>query len=57
MVLSDGPVGVRGQRWDEHGSAVLPSPTAWAASWDEPLVERLGGLLAAEALHPRRPGR
>jgi beta-glucosidase len=53
MVLSDGPVGVRGQRWDEHGSAVLPSPTAWAASWDEVLVERLGGLLAAEA---RRKG-
>jgi beta-glucosidase len=50
MVLSDGPAGVRGERWDErHTSANLPSPTALAASWDEGLVERLGGLLAHEA--------
>jgi Glycosyl hydrolase family 3 N terminal domain len=54
MVLSDGPVGVRGQRWDERDPSVAPpSPTALAATWDEPLVERLGGLLAAEA---RRKG-
>jgi beta-glucosidase len=50
IVLSDGPAGVRGVSWDErHTSANLPSPTALAASWDEGLVERLGGLLAAEA--------
>jgi beta-glucosidase len=50
MVLSDGPAGVRGESWDERlTSANLPSPTALAASWDEALVERLGGLLAAEA--------
>jgi beta-glucosidase len=50
MVLSDGPAGVRGERWDErHTSANLPSPTALAASFDERLVERLGALLAAEA--------
>jgi beta-glucosidase len=50
MVLSDGPAGVRGQSWDERRpSANLPSPTCMAASWDEDLVERLGGLLAAEA--------
>jgi beta-glucosidase len=50
MVLSDGPAGVRGERWDErHTSVSLPSPTALAASWDERLVERLGALLAAEA--------
>src|SRR6185312_14460830 len=50
MLLSDGPAGVRGERWDErHTSANLPSPTALAASFDERLVERLGGLLAAEA--------
>ena len=50
MVLSDGPAGVRGVSWDErHTSANLPSPTTLAASWDERLVERLGGLLAAEA--------
>ena len=53
LVLSDGPVGVRGERWDERGSAVLPSPTAWAASWDESLATALGGLLADEA---RRKG-
>jgi hypothetical protein len=54
MVLSDGAVGVRGERWDERDPSVaLPSPTALAATWDEPLVKRLGGLLAAEA---RRKG-
>jgi beta-glucosidase len=50
MVLSDGPAGVRGESWDERlPSANLPSPTALAATWDEALVQRLGGLLAAEA--------
>jgi len=50
MVLSDGPAGVRGETWDERlTSASLPSPTALAATWDERLVQRLGGLLAAEA--------
>ncbi|WP_329264236.1 glycoside hydrolase family 3 C-terminal domain-containing protein [Streptomyces sp. NBC_01478] len=50
LVLSDGPAGVRGELWDERSpSANVPSPTALAATWDEPLVERLGGLLAHEA--------
>ncbi|GAA0441449.1 glycosyl hydrolase [Acrocarpospora corrugata] len=54
MLTSDGPVGVRGEGWDErHTSLTLPSPTGLAASWDEELVERLGALLAAEA---RRKG-
>jgi beta-glucosidase len=54
MVLSDGPAGVRGERWDERDpSANIPSPTALAASWDEARVERIGRLLAAEA---RRKG-
>ena len=54
MVLSDGPAGVRGERWDERDtSANLPSATGLAASWDERLVEQLGGLLACEA---RRKG-
>ncbi|MGH3880313.1 MAG: glycoside hydrolase family 3 protein, partial [Actinophytocola sp.] len=54
VVMSDGPVGVRGERWDERDtSLVLPSPTALAATWSAPLVERLGRLLAAEA---RRKG-
>jgi beta-glucosidase len=50
MVLSDGPAGVRGRSWDERQPSVsLPAPTAMAASWDEDLVEQVGGLLAAEA--------
>ena len=54
LVLSDGPAGVRGERWDERDpSANVPSPTALAATWDEELVEELGGLLASEA---RRKG-
>ncbi len=54
LVLSDGPAGVRGQTWDERGTSVLlPSASALAATWDEELVESLGGLLAAEA---RRKG-
>ncbi|MER7715583.1 glycoside hydrolase family 3 C-terminal domain-containing protein [Streptomyces flaveolus] len=54
LVMSDGPAGVRGQSWDERSTSVLlPSATALAATWDEDLVRRLGGLLAAEA---RRKG-
>ncbi len=54
LVASDGPAGVRGERWDERDpSANVPSPTALAATWDEELIEELGGLLASEA---RRKG-
>ncbi|WP_437575407.1 beta-glucosidase [Sorangium sp. So ce887] len=54
MVVSDGPVGVRGEHWDERDPSVsLPSATALAATWDEALLERLGALLASEA---RRKG-
>ena len=54
LVVSDGPAGARGETWDERDtSANVPSPTALAASWDEALVERLGGLLAYES---RRKG-
>jgi beta-glucosidase len=54
LVVSDGPAGVRGERWDERDpSANVPSPTALAATWDEELIEELGGLLASEA---RRKG-
>ncbi|HEX4703119.1 MAG TPA: glycoside hydrolase family 3 C-terminal domain-containing protein [Pseudonocardiaceae bacterium] len=50
MVMSDGPVGVRGEHWDERDTSLaLPSPTALAATFDEDLVRRLGGVLAAEA--------
>ncbi|WP_395570411.1 glycoside hydrolase family 3 C-terminal domain-containing protein [Streptomyces sp. BK79] len=50
MVTSDGPAGVRGEAWDERRTSVLlPSASALGAMWDEELVERLGGLLGAEA--------
>ncbi|MFD7919266.1 glycoside hydrolase family 3 C-terminal domain-containing protein [Streptomyces sp. NPDC059740] len=50
LAMSDGPVGVRGDSWDDRRvSLVLPSPSAMAATWDEDLVERLGGVLAEEA--------
>ena len=55
MVLSDGPAGVRGERWDERSpSANVPTPTALAATWDEERVGRIGHLLAGES---RRQGR
>ncbi|MBD0293068.1 MAG: glycoside hydrolase family 3 protein [Jiangellaceae bacterium] len=54
IVTSDGPAGVRGEKWDDRDpSANVPSPTALAATWDEELLERIGRLLAAEA---RRKG-
>jgi beta-glucosidase len=50
MTLSDGPAGVRGVRWDERDpSTCLPAPISLAATWDEPLVRRVAGLLAMEA--------
>jgi beta-glucosidase len=50
LVMSDGPVGVRGRRWTaEDPSVALPSPTALAATWDPDLARRAGRLLAQEA--------
>ncbi|MGW8379344.1 glycoside hydrolase family 3 C-terminal domain-containing protein [Streptomyces sp. ODS28] len=50
LVMSDGPVGVRGRRWTaDDPSVALPSPTALAASWDPGLARRAGRLLAQEA--------
>ncbi|WP_328581888.1 glycoside hydrolase family 3 protein [Streptomyces sp. NBC_00370] len=54
LVMSDGPVGVRGVRWTaDDPSVALPSPTALAAAWDPGLARRAGRLLAQEA---RRKG-
>ncbi|MEV6557289.1 glycoside hydrolase family 3 C-terminal domain-containing protein [Nocardia sp. NPDC051756] len=54
LVLSDGPIGVRGARWTaDDPSIALPSPTALAATWDPELARRAGRLLAQEA---RRKG-
>ncbi|MFF1303419.1 glycoside hydrolase family 3 protein [Streptomyces sp. NPDC058307] len=54
LVMSDGPIGVRGVRWSaDDPSIALPSPTALAAAWDPELARRAGTLLAQEA---RRKG-
>ncbi|MEV4947435.1 glycoside hydrolase family 3 C-terminal domain-containing protein [Streptomyces sp. NPDC053755] len=54
LVMSDGPIGVRGVRWTaDDPSVALPSPTALASSWDPSLARRAGRLLAQEA---RRKG-
>ena len=54
LVMSDGPIGVRGTRWTSvDPSIALPSPTALAATWDTGLARRAGELLAGEA---RRKG-
>jgi beta-glucosidase len=54
IVMSDGPVGVRGTKWSAEDPAVaLPSPTALAATWDPALARRAGRLLGQEA---RRKG-
>ena len=51
MTVSDGPVGVRGGTDTElEPSAALPSGSALAATWDEDLLQRIGGLLAGEAV-------
>ncbi|MGW6784476.1 beta-glucosidase [Streptomyces sp. NPDC054987] len=52
LVMSDGPVGVRGVRWSaDDPSIALPSPTSLAAAWDPGLARRAGRLLAQEARH------
>ncbi|MFD3503018.1 glycoside hydrolase family 3 C-terminal domain-containing protein [Streptomyces sp. NPDC058678] len=54
LLMSDGPIGVRGVRWTaDDPSIALPSPTALAATWDPELARRAGTLLAQEA---RRKG-
>jgi len=54
LVMSDGPIGVRGTGWSpEDPSIALPSPTALAASWDPALAGKAGLVLGQEA---RRKG-
>ncbi|MEV4344081.1 glycoside hydrolase family 3 C-terminal domain-containing protein [Actinoplanes sp. NPDC049596] len=54
LVMSDGPIGVRGVGWaPDDPSIALPSPTALAAAWDVELAERAGRLLGQES---RRKG-
>ncbi|WP_369372015.1 beta-glucosidase [Promicromonospora sp. Populi] len=47
VVMSDGPVGVRGPNGGT--SAMFPAPSALAATWDLDLARRSGTLFAAEA--------
>ena len=50
MVLSDGPAGVRGTRFDSRNpSSSLPCPVALGATWDEQLVHDLAFALGQEA--------
>jgi beta-glucosidase len=50
IVMSDGPIGVRGVRWTpEDPSVALPCPTALAASWDPLVARRAGRILGQEA--------
>ena len=53
VVMSDGPIGVRGRQFGGDPTVALPSPTAQAATWDVDLARTTGRLLAAEA---RRKG-
>lgn len=54
LVMSDGPVGVRGRHWSTRDPSIaLPSPTALAATWDPALARQAGRLLGQEA---RRKG-
>ncbi|MFE1368971.1 glycoside hydrolase family 3 protein [Streptomyces anulatus] len=54
LVMSDGPIGVRGTAWTAADPALtLPSPTALAATWDPDLARQAGRVLAQEA---RRKG-
>ena len=48
VVMSDGPVGVRDPQ-GRGASAMLPAPSALAATWDVGLARRTGRLFAAEA--------
>lgn len=50
MVLSDGPAGVRGTRFDSADpSTSLPSPIGLGATWDERLVQEVTQALGREA--------
>lgn len=54
MLFSDGPSGVRGEKWDEREPSLnLPSATALSSAWDPELARRYGAAAAVEA---RRKG-
>src|SRR2546430_10841241 len=50
IVMSDGPAGVRGIRFDAtNPSTSLPCPVALGATWDPGLIEELSTALGREA--------
>ncbi len=49
LKVSDGPSGVRGERWTGRASALFPCGSALGATWDPTLVERVGAALGQEA--------
>ncbi|GGF27523.1 beta-glucosidase family protein [Subtercola lobariae] len=53
IVVSDGPIGIRGIEQVSTEAAQMPSPSAVAATWNTDLAARLGTLIAGEA---RRKG-
>lgn len=54
MLFSDGPSGVRGEKWDEREPSLnLPSATTLSSAWDPQLARRYGAAAAVEA---RRKG-
>src|SRR5258708_24465616 len=42
LKVSDGPSGVRGERWTGRPSALFPCGSALGATWDPAIVERVG---------------
>ena len=54
IVVSDGPIGVRGTSWTAADPSIaMPSPTALAATWDVDLARQVGRVLGQES---RRKG-
>ena len=49
IVMSDGPIGIRGASEPAPVAAQLPNPSAVAATWRPELVARLGALIGREA--------
>ncbi len=50
LKVSDGPVGVRGDRWVGTTSACAPCGTALGATWNPELLRQVGAVLGAEAI-------
>jgi len=50
MKVSDGPAGVRGERWVGTTSACTPCGTALGATWNPELLREVGEVLGDEAI-------